>query len=69
MKIKEYLDKPDLEYDRKKWLKEAIKFNKDEKKFEALETVNFLKTHYWQFQIAVQMQIAEVWHLMSRYAL
>lgn len=67
--IKKYVNNNKLKYDRKKWLNEAVQYNEDEKQFDSKPGVNFVKSNYWQFQLAAQRQVASVWNDLSQYAL
>ena len=67
--IKKQVNRPDLKYNRKMWLEEAVKYNKKEDCFEAISPQTFIKSHYWQFQIAARKQVASVWQILSQYLL
>lgn len=56
-------------YDRSAWLKSALTYNKKEMSFETKPNNNFMKSDYWQFQVAAQSHISSVLEKMSKHSL
>jgi hypothetical protein len=64
-KVKEYVNHPDLYYEKNKWVDEAIK--KDEGKDELTAYSNFEDTNWFKFQQAAKANLAFVINMLKEY--
>jgi hypothetical protein len=63
-KVKDYVNKPDLSYDREVWVDEAVK-DREGEEIEASD--NFENTHWYKFQLAAKAHLVVVMEILKRY--
>jgi hypothetical protein len=63
-KVKDYVNEPDLSYDRKVWVDEAIK-DRGGEDIEASD--DFENTHWYKFQLAAKAHLVAVMEMLKRY--
>ena len=63
-KVRDYVNKPDLYYDREVWVDEAVK-DREGEEIEASD--NFGNTHWYKFQMAAKDHLVAVMEMLKRY--